>query len=406
MVIFISIFIVITGLQNSAMADNVPALTDVKSAIAVDANSGQILYETKEDEVYPVASMSKLLTAYILLDKINHHELSWNTKVKPTKVEAEISHNSELTNVPLNSTHSYTIRELYQAMLVGSANATAMVIARAVSGSQTNFVKLMRVTAKNMGIKDAKLYSANGLPTEYLKSEKYPGANKNSENELSAQDMAIIATKLIKDYPEILNTTKLQNVQFNDRGKTTSVTNTNKLLSDNTFQVDGLKTGTSDAAGECITATTSKYGSRIITVIIGANSDSQRFEQTKLLLNNISNSYNYTVIGAGQPIPNISNVKILKGKQKALPIAMQKTTGLWLNKEQGTQDISAKFHPNSEIIAPIKKYQNVGKVTLTVEGGYGFLNGKDGMTTSVSANKTIDKANILVRLWRDITKTN
>ena len=80
-----------------------------------------------------------------------------------------------------------------------------------------------------MGIKDAKLYSANGLPTEYLKSEKYPGASKNSENELSAQDMAIIATKLIKDYPEILNTTKLQNVQFNDRGKTTSVTNTNRL---------------------------------------------------------------------------------------------------------------------------------------------------------------------------------
>ena len=191
--------------------------------------------------------MSKLLTSYILLDKINHHELSWNTKVKPTKVEAEISHNSELTNVPLDSTHSYTIKELYQAMLVGSANAAAMVIARAVSGSQTNFVKLMRVTAKNMGIKDAKLYSANGLPTEYL-SCKYPGA-ANSENELSAQDMAIIATKLIKDYPEILNTTKLQNVQFNDRGKTTSVTNTNKLLSDNNFQVDGLKTGTSDAAG-------------------------------------------------------------------------------------------------------------------------------------------------------------
>ena len=127
------------------MADSVPALTDVKSAIAVDANSGQILYETKEDEVYPVASMSKLLTAYILLD--NHHELSWNTKVKPTKVEAEISHNSELTNVPLDSTHSYTIKELYQAMLVGSANAAAMVIARAVSGSQTDFVKLMRVTA-------------------------------------------------------------------------------------------------------------------------------------------------------------------------------------------------------------------------------------------------------------------
>ena len=402
MVIFISIFIVITGLQNSAMADSIPALTNVKSAIAVDANSGQILYETKEDEVYPVASMSKLLTSYILLDKINHHELSWNTKVKPTKVEAEISHNSELTNVPLDSTHSYTIKELYQAMLVGSAN----VIARAVSGSQTDFVKLMRVTAKNMGIKDAKLYSANGLPTEYLKSEKYPGASKNSENELSAQDMAIIATKLIKDYPEILNTTKLQNVQFNDRGKTTSVTNTNKLLSDNNFQVDGLKTGTSDAAGECITATTSKYGSRIITVIIGANSDSQRFEQTKLLLNNISNSYNYTVIGAGQSVPNINNVKILKGKQKTLPIAMRRTTGLWLNKEQGTQDISAKFHPNSEIIAPIKKYQTVGKVTLTVDGSYGFLNGKDGMTTSVSANKTIDKANIIVRLWRDITRTN
>ena len=85
---------------------------------------------------------------------------------------------------------------------------------------------------------------------------------------------------------------------------------------------------------------------------------------------------------------------------------MQKTTGLWLNKNQGTQDISAKFHPDSEITAPIKKYQTIGKVTLTVNGSYGFLNGKDSIVTSVSANENIDKANIIVRLWRDLTRTN
>ena len=198
---FLTSLMVVTGIgQGFIKADQtLPQLDlEAKSAIAVDAKTGQIIYAKDDKQTYPVASMSKLLTAYILLQAIHKGEITWETRVTPTATEVDISNNTELTNVPLQEGHSYTIRQLYQAMLVGSANAATMLIGNAISGTQTKFIDKMRETAKSLGITDAKIYSANGLTAKYLGDERYPNTDENAENEFSVRDMAIISQKLIK----------------------------------------------------------------------------------------------------------------------------------------------------------------------------------------------------------------
>lgn len=140
----------------------------------------------------------------------------------------------------------------------------------------------MRQQAYKWKLNNAKFVTVDGLPE---KRKNFLGMMTTVENKMSANDMAIVARKLITDYPEILNTTKLSRAYFQN----TLMTNSNKMLNglsyyDSTFPVDGLKTGTTDGAGSCFTCTADKNGKRIITVILGAENDNERFVETKKLL--------------------------------------------------------------------------------------------------------------------------
>ena len=108
---------------------------DVKSAIAIDSNSGQILYAKNADKTLPIASMTKLITVYLTLNAIKNKKLSWNQKVKPTASIVKVANNAEYSNVPLKMGHSYTIRQLYQATLIESANGAAMLLGQTIAGS-------------------------------------------------------------------------------------------------------------------------------------------------------------------------------------------------------------------------------------------------------------------------------
>lgn len=132
-----------------------------KSAIAIDLKSGQVLYAKDANKKLPIASMSKLITIYLTLDAIHNKKLSWNQKVKPTKQIVKISNNPEYSGVPLKLNHGYTIKQLYEATLIQSANGPAMLLGQAISGSQQAFVKKMRkqLASWNIGGGNAAPYS-------------------------------------------------------------------------------------------------------------------------------------------------------------------------------------------------------------------------------------------------------
>lgn len=396
--------IIVTGVGQLSLikADQtLPQLDlEAKSAIAIDAKTGQIIYAKDDKQTYPVASMSKLLTAYILLQAIHEGKITWETKVTPTVTEVDISNNTELTNVPLKEGHSYTIKQLYQAMLVGSANAATMLIGNAISGTQTKFIDKMRETAKSLGITDAKIYSANGLTAKYLGDEIYPNTDENAENEFSVRDMAIISQKLIKEYPEILETTKLTKIDFNDNGEITTVNNTNELLQDDShLEVDGLKTGTSDAAGYCFASTTNKDGHRIITVIAGAKDNDARFDQTKNLLNYIYNNYDYLAISTDRALRQ--NVKVKYGKQGSVPATIGNNLSLWVPKNIKEKALQIKLIPKSSTIeAPIKQGEVVGEYQISVAGNLGFIDGSNNLKTKALSDNNVEGINIFIKWWQ------
>ncbi|MDM8283785.1 serine hydrolase [Ligilactobacillus salivarius] len=396
--------IIVTGVGQLSLikADQtLPQLDlEAKSAIAIDAKTGQIIYAKDDKQTYPVASMSKLLTAYILLQAIHEGKITWETKVTPNVTEVDISNNTELTNVPLKEGHSYTIKQLYQAMLVGSANAATMLIGNAISGTQTKFIDKMRETAKSLGITDAKIYSANGLTAKYLGDEIYPNTDENAENEFSVRDMAIISQKLIKEYPEILETTKLTKIDFNDNGEITTVNNTNELLQDDShLEVDGLKTGTSDAAGYCFASTTNKDGHRIITVIAGAKDNDARFDQTKNLLNYIYNNYDYLAISTDRALRQ--NVKVKYGKQGSVPATIGNNLSLWVPKNIKEKALQIKLIPKSSTIeAPIKQGEVVGEYQISVAGNLGFIDGSNNLKTKALSDNNVEGINIFIKWWQ------
>lgn len=399
--------IIVTGVGQLSLikADQtLPQLDlEAKSAIAIDAKTGQIIYSKDDKQTYPVASMSKLLTAYILLQAIHERKITWETKVTPTVTEVDISNNTELTNVPLKEGHSYTIKQLYQAMLVGSANAATMLIGNAISGTQTKFINKMRETAKSLGITDAKIYSANGLTAKYLGDERYPNTDENAENEFSVRDMAIISQKLIEKYPEILETTKLTKVDFNDNGEITTVSNTNELLQDNSnLGIDGLKTGTSDAAGYCFASTTNKDGHRIITILAGAKDNDARFDQTKNLLNYIYNNYDYLAISTDRALRQ--NVKVKYGKQSSVPATIGNNLSLWVPKNTKEKALQIKLIPKSSTIeAPIKQGEVVGEYQISVAGNLGFIDGSNNLKTKALSDNNVEGINIFIKWWQMLT---
>lgn len=400
--------IIVTGVGQLSLikADQtLPQLDlEAKSAIAIDAKTGQIIYAKDDKQTYPVASMSKLLTAYILLQAIHEGKITWETKVTPTVTEVDISNNTELTNVPLKEGHSYTIKQLYQAMLVGSANAATMLIGNSISGTQTKFIDKMRKTAKNLGITDAKIYSANGLTAKYLGDERYPNTDENAENEFSVRDMAIISQKLIEKYPEILETTKLIKVDFNDNGEITTVSNTNELLQDNSnLGIDGLKTGTSDAAGYCFASTTNKDGHRIITILAGAKDNDARFDQTKNLLNYIYNNYDYLAISTDRALRQ--NVKVKYGKQSSVPATIGNNLSLWVPKNTKERALQIKLIPKSSTIeAPIKQGEVVGEYQIFVAGNLGFIDGSNNLKTKALSDNNVEGINIFIKWWQVLTE--
>ena len=390
---------------SSYQADQVKL--NVKSAIAIDSDSGQILYAKNAAQTLPIASMTKLVTVYLTLQAIKNHKLSWDQKVKPTAPIVKVANNAEYSNVPLKLGHSYTIRQLYQATLIESANGAAMLLGQTIAGSQKAFIDQMRAQVKKWGIEDAKIYTACGLPNGNLGKDAYPGVNKNAENTMSAKDMAIVGQKLISAFPEVLETTRLAHLNFKDAGHVTKMANFNWMLKglsqyDQAYPVDGLKTGTTDAAGACFIGTVQHNGARLLTVVMGARhrdgTDPARFEQTKKLMNYVFTKYRPVTMTAGSQMNGAKTIKVTDGDNATTNLGLKNETTIWDPADGKT--LVASLNKKS-VEAPIKKDQTVGDYQFK-SGNEKIvsLSNPNGMNVKAKALSANNKVNFFVRIWR------
>lgn len=389
-----------------------------KSAVAIDAKTGQILYAKNADQKRETASMSKLMTIYLVLDAIDNKKLSWDQKITPSKGAVKVSQNTNYSNVPLKEDHEYTVRDLYRATVIYSANGAAMALGDQIGGTQQKFIDMMSSEAKKMGIKDAEFYTANGLNNGDVGQDKYKGAPDSAANKMSATGMAILSQKLLADHPEVLKTTSIKEAKFDNGDTKTDMPNWNWMLkgltkSYSALPVDGLKTGTSDAAGANFAGTVHKDGHRVITIVMGArhknDEDTSRFEETQKLMSYVYNNYTYTNVKSGLNFKKDSKLPVYHGKELTVPTKTQGTSHLWLENDIDSNAITGQVTGNKKLYkkdgleAPIKKGQKVGTYELTVKGQKTpFIDGSDGIKTTAVASKADKKANIFVTGWRAV----
>ncbi|WP_440896905.1 D-alanyl-D-alanine carboxypeptidase family protein [Amphibacillus sp. Q70] len=253
---------------------------DVSSAMLVDAETGHVIYQENSTNPLPVASMSKLMTELLVLEAIEADILNWDSEISISDYAYDISHQPGYASVHLQQDKSYTVKELFHAMAIHSANGATIALAEAVSGNEKLFVHQMNNKANELGLSDSTFVNSTGLDNDHL-GQFFSVGTSDDTNKMSAQDLITLARYLINHHPTILDVTSLPAYLANDR----EYLNTNWLLEENTTygMVDGLKTGYTDLAGYCFTGTAQHENVRLISVVMGTESFTQRFIETEKL---------------------------------------------------------------------------------------------------------------------------
>jgi len=227
-------------------------------AIVTDAATGQVLFEDNADVINPPASMTKLMTFAVLQDKLADGTLTLATPVRITAEDARMGG----TQVYLDPRETFSVEELIYAMMIQSANDAAHALARAAAGSPAAFVDLMNAKARALGMNHTTFRSPHGLP---------PPNRRVAEGDLTTpRDFAVLCRHLIQT-TDVLKYTAIKEREFGTgvRAKPMRMDNHNKLLG-KIAGVDGLKTGYTESAGYCLSATAQRNGRRVIVVIMGA----------------------------------------------------------------------------------------------------------------------------------------
>nr|WP_085994541.1 serine hydrolase [Oceanobacillus senegalensis] len=379
---------------------------NAESAILVDFETGKILYAKNPDATIPPASMTKMMTEYIVLEKINNGELSWDTTTQISDYAYSISANEAFSGVGLKQDQDYTVKELYEAMAINSDNATTVALAELIAGSEGEFVKLMNEKAEEMGLTEYKFVNSTGLDNADLDGNHPEGTEADDLNLLSARSTALLAYHLVHDFPEVLETSSIPEMTF--AGQT--IRNWNWMLPhDATFLeqfyyegIDGLKTGYTESGGNSFTGTAIRNGNRLISVVMRTDSKEERFEETaKLLDYGFNNFQNEELFPSGYQLEDQTSLPVTKGKEDSVNISLGESITIPIKTDEADL-YTVKYHfdkeklnEDGELTAPIGKGEVVGKAELIYNGDndYGFITDNNKGTVPIVTDAAVEKSN-------------
>ncbi|KQL56799.1 MULTISPECIES: D-alanyl-D-alanine carboxypeptidase family protein [Bacillaceae] len=241
-----------------------------EKTLLLDVNEDKLVIDSGIDEAVPVASISKMMTEYLILESIEQGIIDWSD---PVQISGEAA-SKEGANISLSEGDVVPIHDLYMAMLLPSANNATVALAEHLADSEKEFVKKMNEKAEEMGLTKSTFVNATGL-TEL----------NSQSNQMSARDIAVLAQLIITRFPEVLQDTAKSSHTLLFSGERVHTTNHMLTKSDLAFDgLDGFKTGYTNEAGYCFVGTASRNGQRFITVVLGTENDQARFVETKKLL--------------------------------------------------------------------------------------------------------------------------
>ncbi len=278
----------------------------------------------------------------------------------------------------------------------------------------------MKEQLKDWDIKDATIVNASGLNNSYLGENRPEGTGENDENQMSAQDVAIVARHLILDFPEILDVSSTTTQMFGENTQSpVEMVNWNWMLPgfvNYKEGVDGLKTGTTELAGACFVGTITKNDQRIITVVLNADghaeNPSARFNETARLMDYCYDNWSEKELGkANASIPSLKTIDVKDGKESTVPVVLKSPVKVWVRNDMDTGKLTItptldkKQVTDNEIQAPMDKGTKIGTATITLaEDKLGYLEDNNAPSTEIITDKTVEKANIFVIGWRRVAE--
>lgn len=379
-------------------------------AIAIDGTTGKILYEKNSNEKKEVGGISNLLTTYLVYEAIQQGKISLNDDVDISDKAYQLTAVEGISNVPMEA-RKYKVKDLLTALLVINANSAAIALAEKVAGNEEQFVLLMKAKLKDWGITDATIVNASGLNQSIIdgdEDEDEENKKKDTENKLSAYDVAVIAKHLLEDYPEVTKITSLSHAEFAG----IQLESSNYMLENMPNYragVDGLKTGNSDKGGISFVASTNQNGIRMITVVIGVEAIDgdpyARFVATANLMNYVSQNFIASLIVSKGEAYNNSKSTVLDGK-KTSATAVAKDDFIVIERQGSQAEAKITFKSSqSSFSAPIKKGTSLGTLTYTDPEpiGRGYIEGKAPSMEMVSG-ENIQKSFFLKVWWNQFVR--
>ena len=321
--------------------------TKSKACVLIDSDSGEILYEKNKDEKLPIASVTKLMTILIVLEKIEAGELDPQKNI----VVSEHAEGMGGSQVFLDANAEYNITELLKAVIIASANDASVALAEEIAGSEQEFCNLMNQKARNLNLSNTNYVNATGLPAPMQYS--------------SAYDVACVMREVVK-HPLYFELAKIWMQDFSHpSGRVTTMANTNKLLK--TYELcDGGKTGSTNEAGFCLCSTAKQGDMRLICVVLGAENGKQRFSESKTLFE--YGFKNFEIQKLVDKNANLGeNIKLLKAQENDLQVFAEKDYIVVLKKGE-KRDVEAKLLMPSEIFAPLRVGDVIGKIQIIEKG--------------------------------------
>ncbi len=337
-----------------------------KSCFLLEAKTGTVLYKNNEKEKLAPASITKIMSILIFMEKIEQGYFTLNTKITASEYACSMGG----SQIWLEPNETMTVDELLRATIIASANDATVALAEAVSGSEEAFVELMNQKAKDLKMHNTNFKNSTGLDEEGHYS--------------SAEDVAIMSAELIK-YKLI----KKYSTVWMDalRNGESELVNTNKLV--RYYEgCTGLKTGTTSKAGYCLSATAERNDMSLIAVILDGETSNERFNGARKLLD--YGFANYSFIEIKPDLSLLSNLTCKNGLKSQIQVTATDTISLLLPKGSQKEIIQTLNMPNY-VLAPISSGETVGKINLT-------LNGKDIGNINVVSKENVAELNFFSAL--------
>ena len=338
---FLLALLALTVLTVPAGAEELAAVA--AACLLMEKTTGEVLYAVNEHEPLEPASVTKIMTILLVMEAIDSGQLQYGDVVTASAHACSMGG----SQIWLKENEQMTVEDMLKAVCVASANDCSVALAEHLAGSEAAFVERMNQRAAELGMEDTVFMNPTGLPAE--------------GHVTSAYDIALMSRELILNHPDVRRFTTiwmdtLRNGEF-------GLSNTNKLI--HSYEgATGLKTGSTDGALYCLSATAERDGMELIAVILKAPTSAQRFAGAQALLNYRLASYGLAEI---QTPGDLSPIPVRLGAEKAVTARLEGETALLAEKEKlGT--LETELTMETELSAPVAEGQEVGRLTVTSGG--------------------------------------